>query len=296
MKRIALMIAFFFSAALAQAGEPNKKSIEYVQKLQTNTGGFLSQAPAPNIRLAPTLKSTSSAVRTLHYLGGDILNKDGCIKFVESCHDAASGGFSDMPKGKPDVFTTAVGLMAVTELKMPGDKYEKGAIKYLSENAKAFEDIRIAAAGLERLSAKSPKNADWLKDVLALRNEDGSFGKNAGKARATGGSVVTLLRLGNELKSEEAKSVLDVLNAGQRKDGGWGSEKDDKASDLETTYRVMRCYMMLKARPANVDGLRAFITKCRNDDGGYGVTPGQTSTVGGTYFAAIVQYWLKKGT
>src|SRR5262245_11145530 len=103
-----------------------KKTIDYVQKLQTSTGGFLSQTPAPNIRLAPTLKFTSSAVRALHYLGGEIPNKDACVKFVESCHHAESGGFSDMPRGKPDVFTTAVGLMAVSELKMPADKYAKG--------------------------------------------------------------------------------------------------------------------------------------------------------------------------
>jgi len=97
-----------------------------VQKLQTSTGGFLSQTPAPNIRLAPTLKSTSSAVRALHYLGGDLPNKDACVKFVESCHNAESGGFSDMPRGKPDVFTTAVGLMAVTELKLPTDQVCEG--------------------------------------------------------------------------------------------------------------------------------------------------------------------------
>ena len=39
--------------------------------------------------------------------------------------------------------------------------------------------------------------------------------------------------------------------------------------------------------------LKGFIAKCRNDDGGYGVTPGSPSTVSGTYYAAIVTYWLQ---
>ena len=38
--------------------------------------------------------------------------------------------------------------------------------------------------------------------------------------------------------------------------------------------------------------LRAFVAKCRNDDGGYGVAPGLASTAGGTYFASIILHWL----
>jgi len=107
----------------------------------------------------------------------------------------------------------------------------------------------------------------------------------------TGSVVVTILRLGG--KAENAQKVLDTLNAGQRKDGGWGKADNENASDLETTYRVMRCYMMLKSSPKNADAIRGFVAKCRNDDGGYGVAPGQTSNIGGTYFAAIVTHWLK---
>ena len=51
-------LSIFLVSLLAvplRAGEPGlKQTIEYVQKLQTNTGGFLSMAPQPNIRLAPT--------------------------------------------------------------------------------------------------------------------------------------------------------------------------------------------------------------------------------------------------
>ena len=294
MKRPCLILVTCLALATPLAAGENavKQSIAYVQKLQTRSNGFLAGFPKTSVPAVPTLRSTSSAVRALHYLGGDIPYKDACITFVAGCYDPESGGFKDTPKGKPEVFATAVGLMAVTELKMPTDKYAKGAIKYLSDNAKGFEDIRIAAAGLERLSEKSPKNDEWLKEVLKLQNPDGTFGKGPGQARATGGSVVTVLRLGG--KVTETERVLKVLKAGQRQNGGYGKDDSEIASDLETTYRVMRCFVMLKARPDNVEGIRSFVAKCRNEDGGYGVAPAQPSSVGGTYFASIILHWLKE--
>ena len=65
-----------------------------------------------------------------------------------------------------------------------------------------------------------------------------------------------------------------------------------KGSDLETTYRVMRAFHLLKEKPKDVAKLKEFISKCRNADGGYGVAPGQPSTVSGTYYAAVVGKWL----
>jgi len=279
-------------ASSARAGEDAKKqTIAYVQKLQTSTGGFTTVPPAPNIRIAPNLRATSAAVRALHYLGGDIPDKAACIKYVDSCFDAATGGFSDMPKGKPDVFATAVGLMAVTELKLPTEKYAAGATKYMSDNSTSFDDIRIAVAGMERLNAKAPKVEQWTTEVIKLQNKDGTYGKGAGIARDTGSCVVTLLRLGAKVPNTEM--YLKLLNDGQRQNGGWGKADDEIASDLETTYRVMRCFMMLKAQPKYAEGVRSFVAKCRNADGGYGIAPGQPSNVNGTYFAAIVTHWLK---
>jgi hypothetical protein len=49
---------------------------------------------------------------------------------------------------------------------------------------------------------------------------------------------------------------------------------------------------MLKAKPGNVEGVRSFVAKCRNADGGYAVAPGQPSSVNATYFAAIITHWL----
>jgi len=56
---------------------------------------------------------------------------------------------------------------------------------------------------------------------------------------------------------------------------------------------VMRSFMMLKEQPADTVRLRTFVAACRNKDGGYGVAPGQPSSVAGTYYAASVLHWLE---
>jgi prenyltransferase beta subunit len=289
MRVILASLAFLVCLAPARADEAGVKTTAlYVQKLQTKSGGFLPRAPTSSVA-APTLRATSSAIRTLHYLKASIPNKEACVKFVADCHDAQSGGFADMPAGKPDVFSTAVGLMAVRALMMPVDRYGPGAVKFLTENARSFEEIRIAAAGLESIEEKAPRAQAWLEEIAKMRNADGTFGQDAGQARDTGSGAVTILRLGGTLKDKAL--VLKVLREGQRLSGGYGKGDNELAADLETTYRVMRCFMMLKAQPDRVEGLRTFVAKCRNEDGGYGVAPGEPSTVGGAYFATIIRYW-----
>jgi hypothetical protein len=56
----------------------------------------------------------------------------------------------------------------------------------------------------------------------------------------------------------------------------------------------MRADHMLSLRPKEADKMRAFIEKCRNADGGYGVEPGKPSSVGSTYFARIILHWLSQ--
>ena len=82
-----------------------------------------------------------------------------------SCLDPKSGGFADAPGGKPDVILTAVGLMALVELDIPTEPYEKAAIAYMTTNAKQFEEVRMAAAGLEAVGKRSDKNDAWIEDV-----------------------------------------------------------------------------------------------------------------------------------
>jgi hypothetical protein len=294
MKRCVLVLLFLTLPAplvRAQSVDERKATVAWLQALQMADGGFLSAAPNPasNRLNQSSLRSTSSGLRALKYFGGKPKDSAAAAAFIEKCYDKDSGGFVDFPKGKPDVAVTAVGIMAVVAADMPTKSYAESVSKYLSEKAKSFEDIRIAVAGFEALGQRPAVADEWLKEVAKLRHDDGTYGKDDGVARETGGATVVVLRLGAEVEKKE--NVLKALKAGQRGDGGFG-KAGAKGSDLETTYRVMRCFWMLKEEPANPDKLRAFITKCRNADGGYGVTPGQESTVSGTYYAGSVLHWL----
>ena len=287
-----LVVGLMFVPALAaQTPEQKRATIKYLQELQCPDGGFHPQAVDPRLDQVPrgSLRAMSSELRALKYFGGAPKDKAAAEKFVTGCYDAQAGAFADTPNGKPDVFTTAIGLMAIAELKLGTDAMRDAGVKYLAENAKEFEDVRIAAAGMEATGKLAPQAELWYRHLQGKANDDGSFGKGAERARATGGTVVTILRLGGKIP--ESAKIVEILNAGQNKDGAFGKDEGG-ASDLEASYRVMRCYHMLKAQPAKADALRAFVAKCRNDDGGYGVQPGKPSNVGGTYFVGIILHWL----
>jgi prenyltransferase beta subunit len=272
-------------AVRSQTPDEKKTTVAYVLQRQQADGSFV----ATDVKSAkPGLKTTSTSLRALKYFGGEPKEPTNVAKFVASHFDKATGGFADQPAGKVDVFTTAVGLMAVTQLKMPSEPYLEPAMKFMTENAKSFEDIRIAAAGFEAVGKKAPKADDWIKEIVKMRNADGIYGKGSGTARATGSAAAAILRLGGTIDMRD--NVVKAMKAGQRADGGFGKE-EEQASDLETSYRVMRALMMMKEKPDEAK-LRTFIAKCRNADGGYGVAPGQASSVNGVYFAGIILHWL----
>jgi prenyltransferase beta subunit len=269
----------------AQSADEKKATIAYLQALQTKEGGFRATAKAA----AGSLRGTSASLRALRYFGGAAKDVVTCKAFVLSCRDSKSGAFADTAGGKPDVVLTAIGLMALVELKEPTAPYEKTAIAYMAENARQFEEVRMAAAGLETIGKRCDKNEEWLKRLGRLRNSDGTFGKGKGLPRDTGGAVAAILRLGGKINNPEA--IVKALDEGQRSDGGFG-RADAAASDLETSYRITRTFHMLKAKPARAADLRAFIARCCNRDGGYGTSPDAPSSAGGTYFASIILHWL----
>ncbi len=294
MKRLtlaALFVAVVGPGLRAQSTADRETTVGWLQGLQAADGGFLqaSANPADNRMSKSSLRSTTSALRALKYFGGKPRDLKAAGTFIEQCFDRTTGGFADRPGGKPDVATTAIGIMAVVEAKLPTQPYADAVLKYLDDNAKTFDDIRIAVAGLEALGKKGSRTDAWLKEVARLRHEDGTYGEGDGTARDTGGATVVLLRLGAEVPHRA--NVIRAIRAGQRVDGGWG-KAGEKGSDLESSYRVMRCFHMLKERPADVDKLKNFIVRCFNKEGGYGTAPGQPSTASGTYFAGIILHWL----
>jgi prenyltransferase beta subunit len=295
MKRVSLAVLCLLISLVPARGQTveqqKEATIAYLRGLQTEEGGFVAaRMPSPSKEPnPPSLRASTLALRALKYLGAEASDPRGCARFVERCFDRASGGFADRPGGKPDVISTAIALIALVDLKRPLDKYREPAIKYLGVHAKTFEEIRMAAAGAEAAGTRPTQVSAWLEQIAKMRNSDGTYGKDDGQARDTASAVVAVLRLGGTVAVRDA--TLQALNAGQRTDGGFG-QAGARTSDLETTYRVMRAFVMLRARPASVKDLQDFLSSCRNADGGYGIVPGQPSSAAGTYFDTIIEYWL----
>jgi len=255
----------------------------YVAGFQNADGGFAGKPGGQS-----SLGATSSAVRTLKNTGGSIPDVLGCLEYVRLCFDPASGGFAPTPGGTPDVGTTATGLMAAAELRVTTPAMSAGAVRYLGANAKTFDEVRIAVAGLEATHTASPDFPRWTAQVLDGRNADGTFGSGPSQAFETGGKAVALLRMGAPL--DKGDEVIAFLKSAQRPDGGWA--KDDSGSDLEATYRILRGLFMRQAVP-DLDRLAGFVAACRHDDGSYGQRPGAEGGPGGTYYATTVMRWAR---
>jgi prenyltransferase beta subunit len=273
--------------AQAQSPTPLEKqaTTAWLIKLQHADGGFAGDAKAG----APaTLPATLSAVRALKYFGsvpGAVPpHAIDIVRFMRSCWNESEGAFAPTPGGKPDVRTTAVGLMGLVDLEAADQNQDMIArgMAYLDKHVKDYEEVRIAAAAFEATKKPVPQVKKWQEILHGLQNANG-----ADQARETGGATVALLRLGEPLENKDA--ILKRLRTGQRQEGAWG--KVGAAPDLESSYRVMRAFYMLEANP-DVAALRKFIARCRQPDGSYAVAPGQPGSVSGAYYAGIISSWL----
>lgn len=273
--------------AQSPTAEQKAATVAYVQSLQKENGGFAAdQRP----ETPSTLPATNSALRALKYFGGQLKDKAGCEKFVRSCFDPATGTYRPTPNGKPDARTMALGVMVAAELKLPASEFadQTKFMSFVNQNAKTFEDMRMGAAGYEAVGMRFSTPHPWVAEINKLRNPDGTYGRGGNVARDTGGAAAAILRLGGQV--EQKDKVIKALKTGQQPDGGFGRE-GQTGSDLETTYRIMRAFFMLKEKP-DVEACRAFVAKCRNKDGSYSLQPGQPGNISATYFAGIILHWL----
>lgn len=272
----------------AQTAANKKATIEFLTSLQQSDGGFIAAPIDPKLDQRPTssLRATSAAIRAIKYLGGEVPNFERTLAFVKSCHYSDTGTFADTPRGKTDITTTAVGMMALAELEK--EPALENSVQFLAANAKSFEERRLAVAGMEAAKKFDPSIKEWFAEIAKERASSGGYGSDA---REIGGFVAMILRSGDALSADDRRSVLAALKAGQLPDGGFG-KPEAKGSDGETTYRVMRAFHLLKEKPKDVEMLRKFLASCRNKDAGYGVAPAQPSTVSGTYYFAVISHWL----
>jgi len=178
------------------------------------------------------------------------------------------------------------------ELGVPKEKIAR-AMDYLKENARTFEEVRIGAAAVEAWGVKDcPFKLDEWQGIANKELGTKLPTINSGGARMIGSITAFTLRLGLRKETDsKPEAIARLLDRGQLADGGWCKE-GEKSSDIETTYRVMRAYTLLKEKPKDSKKLREFIQSHRNKDGGYATKPGDKSSMSGVYYATIITYWL----
>ena len=145
---------------------------------QNKDGGFAAKSGGPS-----SLGGTNAGLRVLRHVGGSVPDVLACVSYVKSCR-TADGGFASTPGGTSDFITTAIGLMAASELKINDPKLIRGAVAYLGRNARSFEEVRMAAAGLEAIGVASPEIPRWFTQIQDMRNPDGTFGAGPNQAFA----------------------------------------------------------------------------------------------------------------
>lgn len=262
------------------------EAVLYILKLQDKETGAFKVTPDGK----PSLRACNGAVKGLSYLGFKraIPNVEKVKSFVLSCYDPKTGAFAE-PGGKPDVAITSIGVMVACELGISKEKFAK-SMDYLKENAKSFEDVRIAAAGVEAWGVKDcPFDLKPWRDLSEKHFQSVQQVTKPMPIREIGSVLALNLRLGQKPVMDQ--SYLEELPNTQGKDGGWGKAGASQ-SDFETTYRIMRALMLMKVKPKDPAKLKQFLASCRNKDGGYGVTPGDKSSMSGVYYYAAISHWL----
>lgn len=300
--RFALPLLFLVAPfATAQSPDDVKATLAFIERLRDpETGAYAVNPPKEGEKPKPSLRACNGAVRAIKYLGGQVTDTEKLVKFVMGCYDDQTGTFAE-PGGQPDVAITSIGVMAAVELGIPKERYAK-AMEYLGKTAKSFEEVRIAAAAVEAVGVKESgvETLPWSRIGLDEVAKPLAAPKDGG-ARQAGSAAALILRLEQRPESEPAKLVRaelvllhrSTLLDGQRADGGWGKPAVE-ASDAESTYRVMRCLMLMKEKPRDVAKLKEFLASCRRADGGYGVDATAPSSMSGVYYFAAVSKWLNE--
>ena len=194
-----------------------------------------------------------------------------------------------MPGGKPDVVTTAIGLMAASELKIADPAMIKAAVDYLGKNAKSFEEVRMAIAGLEAVHGTSPDFSEWNEMLQGMRNPDGTLGEGPGQAYATGGAGAAILRMG--LKLDKRDAVVAALKAGQRPEGGWSKDDGPARPGRDLPHHAGPVHAAREARHRAIADVRRPLPPVRRQ---LREQAGRTRrSLGGTYTATIVIYWVR---
>lgn len=291
--------AVALSVCRAQAQEDRAKTIEYLHSLQGPGGGYRSSVNDQNDREVERLRATFAALSALRCVDGEKRNLELTKRFLKACQDLNSGGYSDVPGGRPSVVLTGLGILAIEEIKLPNmqldrtvelSRMQEEALQYLqSGKVKTFDEVCLAAKAIDgRQQTLQPTiRKDWQSVIAQATLESANRGRRQVHMAV---SAATLLRIRAPIHSRE--EIVKSIKASQCLDGGFAYDQGTR-SDLELTYQIMDALHVLGQLPFKRTQMRRFVTEHRNQDGGYGLAPKSQSTAVATFYASQILEWLE---
>jgi len=204
----------------------------------------------------------------------------GSVRYLEG-HQGADGGFAE-PNGQPDASLTEWAAIALAA--GGGSEAARAqALGYLrGHEAEASSDTDVALAAFARAALGD------RPDALLARLR----GYRPGPlVNATTWTILALRQAGQPV----APSLTAALRKAQRRSGGWSwtargaPDSNDTAAAIEALRSVG-----VTGRPI-ARGV-AFLARCRNVDGGYGLDPGRASDAQSTAWAIQAQLASGVGT
>ncbi|MCY1141444.1 hypothetical protein OWR29_25895 [Actinoplanes sp. Pm04-4] len=213
-------------------------------------------------------------------------------RYVESCYQGDSNGFTLTPGGDSSLHAIAEGHVALVMLGHTEPHWTKNLSQLVKPLVHDLMDVWIASAFLNTAGVRSSDAARWEAMVLGARNPDGTWGAGQDRAVQTAMHASSLLLLGVPLP--EPAMVRQTIIGAQTAEGGWGDGDSDGKATLAATYRIARVVRALSL-PVDTTAATAFVESCRKTDGSYTGQPDAGSTGGdlvNTYLALTIDRWL----
>ncbi|RVE91071.1 ankyrin repeat domain-containing protein [Sinorhizobium meliloti] len=257
------------------------RTICFLRALQREDGGYVDN----ETQAASGLQDTVSALKALRLLCAGPKELQKAFGYVLSCANDA-GGFAREPDGAPGAYWTAFGLIALRELGEIETLRAAAArhAQFMYQNATSAPDYFMVIAAHEECGVLGSIPEAAISFFQSQVNEEGTFG---GSVHANAIACSALLRSGSEINTPEP--IIRGLLSAQRPDGGFAEVGN--ASDLLTTYLVMRALLLLNAAP-NLGELRRYIRKLSVTSGGYASTIGGTPSASATYQSHCILQWI----
>ncbi len=259
--------------------ENRKKTIEFLHSLQTESGGFADYSGGP-AGLQPTL----SVIKALQFFGLSCRNPDAVLSYVKSLYDRSSGAFTDTSAGKPGVFSTALGLLILFNIRADKvfRKYAPMSLGFISSHAKVREEYFMLIGLMEECSLL-PAPPSSVAFFRSMENTEGNFGSSLLNNAI---SASAILRSGENLANPGA--VKELLISGQHEDGGFAEK--NLGPDMWLSYCAMRTLDLLKS-PPRTGPLAGWISGFLSGSGGF-ATPGNIPSANVTYQALSILNWI----